>query len=254
MSNERNFDSPLILAVDTATAARSVGLFRGAEQIVLQVCGQTPGGSSTVLGEIDRVLRAATVGVSAVELFALAIGPGSFTGLRAGLATVKALATTLRKPAHGVQTLHAVAHAAGTLEGVIVSLIPAGRGEVFAQRLSLREDGAVVEHEPPTHAAPAELIESIKALGGRVTWAGEGALKYRELIEEAARAEGLKLVEGDEKVDEGVRAWTLAPCVGGLAQDVAALAYSRYDPAGNYASENLRALYVRPADAKLAGA
>jgi hypothetical protein len=134
-------------------------------------------------------------------------------------------------------------------------LIPAGRGEVFAQHLSLREDGGVFEHGPPTHVAPGELIESVRPLGGRVTWAGEGAQKYRALIEEAAGAEGVRVVGEDAgAVDAGGRVWVIEPCAGALAKNVAALALSNYDPSENFAVENLRALYVRPADAKIGGA
>lgn len=253
MSNESHFE-PLTLSIDTASGLRSLGVFRGAGQLSLHVSEQTSANSSTVLGDVDRVLHAAAVGVKEIELFALAVGPGSFTGLRAGLATVKALATTLRRRAVGVPTLHAVAHAAAST-GDIIALIPAGRGEVFAQHLSLGADGSIFEHAPPTHVAPGELFESVRAIERRVTWAGAGAEKYRALIEDAARAEGFELVSaGSSRVDEGRRVWVFAHEVGPLAQSVAALAQAQYRRPEAGAGEHLRALYVRPADAKISGA
>ncbi|MGH9903089.1 MAG: tRNA (adenosine(37)-N6)-threonylcarbamoyltransferase complex dimerization subunit type 1 TsaB, partial [Pyrinomonadaceae bacterium] len=121
----------MILSVDTATPIRSIAVARGARTLAV-VRGEGNTHSASALGEIDAALRAARAELSEVDLFAVASGPGSFTGLRAGLATVMAFATTLARPAVGVPTLHAVAHAAGAGERVL-ALIPAGRGEVFAQ-------------------------------------------------------------------------------------------------------------------------
>ena len=278
MSNESNFNPPsgarggtknvrggageaprpLILSIDTASAARSLAVTRGAETLSLHVCGQTSADSATVLGDIDRVLGAASVGVHEVELFALAVGPGSFTGLRAGLATVKALAVTLRRPAVGVPTLHAVAHAAAAPpEGSVLALMPAGRGEVFAQHLGVGGDGAIREHWPPKHLSPAELIERARAIPGRLTWAGAGAEKFRALIEEAARAEGVEVFEGRGAVlpvEKGGRVWAVAPDVGALAVAIAAQASTRYRPGDDFRGDKLKALYVRPADARIGGA
>lgn len=248
---------PLILSIDTASGARSLAVTRGAEPLSLHVRGQTSAASATVLGDIDRVLGAASVGVHEVELFALATGPGSFTGLRAGLATVKALALTLRRPAVGVPTLHAVAHAAAAPSGgSVLALMPAGRGEVFAQHLSLGADGTIREHGPPAHVSPAELVARARAVAGRLTWAGGGAEKFRSLIEEAARAEGVEVVEGGAVLPEekGGRVWAVSLGGGALATDIAALASARYRPGDIFRVDNLKALYVRPADARIGGA
>ena len=249
---------PLILSIDTASGARSLAVTRGAEPLSLHVCGENTSNSATVLGDIDRVLGAASVGVHEVELFALATGPGSFTGLRAGLATVKALAVTLRRPAVGVPTLHAVAHAAAPAAhgGSVLALMPAGRGEVFAQHLSLGGDGTVYEHGPPAHVSPAGLVERARAIEGRLTWAGGGAEKFRALIEEAARAEGVEVVEGGAVFAGagGGRGWAVSVGGGALAVDIAALASARYRPGDTFRGENLKALYVRPADARIGGA
>ncbi|HEX6626106.1 MAG TPA: tRNA (adenosine(37)-N6)-threonylcarbamoyltransferase complex dimerization subunit type 1 TsaB [Pyrinomonadaceae bacterium] len=249
---------PLILSIDTASAARSLAVTRGAEPLSLHVCGQISANSATVLGDIDRVLCAASVGVQEVELFALAKGPGSFTGLRAGLATLKALAVTLRRPAVGVPTLHAVAHAAASSShgGSVLALMPAGRGELFAQHSSLGGDGTIREHGPPSHVSPAELIARARGIEGRLTWAGVGAEKFRALIEEAARAEGVEVVEGGAVLPEekGGRVWAVAPDVGALACVIAALAATRYRPGEDFRGDKLKALYVRPADARIGGA
>jgi tRNA threonylcarbamoyladenosine biosynthesis protein TsaB len=132
-------DPAVILAIETATRAGSVAVSRG-EEILSCVRGDASSSHSTDLIEnIDRVLREADLQLSNVDLFAAAIGPGSFTGLRIGIATVKSLAVSMNKKCIGVSTLASVAHAAGESERT-VALLPAGRGEVFAQIFSVADD------------------------------------------------------------------------------------------------------------------
>src|SRR5919202_1006228 len=98
----------LTLGVDTSTERRSVALLRGGRVLAESSSGLREGGSANLLADIDRVLASAGVRLKEVELYAAAVGPGSFTGLRSGLATVKGLALTTGRPAVGVQTLHAL--------------------------------------------------------------------------------------------------------------------------------------------------
>ena len=244
-------DDLLTLAVDSATGRRSVALLRGGRLLSAVASDAFDGGSANVLGDIERALEQASVGLEEVGLFACAAGPGSFTGLRAGVATVKALAMTLDRPAVGVQTLHAIAHAARPAER-LVALIPAGRGEVFAQIVGVDTGGEIFEREQPSHVPPARLIERVARLGGAAKWAGGGAHKFTELIRDCAVANGFafKAVE-DEGYVAGEGEWVIAPLREALALSVAALArmkFSRGEPEG---VEGLRAIYVRPSDAEL---
>jgi tRNA threonylcarbamoyladenosine biosynthesis protein TsaB len=241
--------TPVVLAVDTATGRRGVALLRDGHVIAERSAELREAGAASVLAEIDEVLRAAGVPVGEVGLFAAAVGPGSFTGLRAGIATLKALAVTLGRPAVGVPTLHAVAYAARPA-GRLAALIPAGRGEVFAQFLSVNEDGEVRELTPPAHLPPARLFERASEFGGGLKWAGEGSHKYLEAIGEAARARGLAFVEG-RGGEAPPGAWALAPEAESLARDVALLALARWRRGAAAGARELRALYVRPSDAEL---
>ena len=107
-----------------------------------------------------------------IELFAVTTGPGSFTGLRSGLATIKAFAATLNRPVVGVPTLHAVAFACGTAGRVLASL-PAGRGEVFAQLLSTESGNVLKELSEPFHLSPQALWRS-REWGCDLTWRERG--------------------------------------------------------------------------------
>ena len=212
--------------------------------------GLREGGSANLLADIDRVLKSAGVGLKEVGLYAAAVGPGSFTGLRAGLATVKGLALTTGKPAVGVQTLHALAYCVRPAERV-VSLIPAGRGEVFAQLLSVSAEGAVTELESPTHMPPAQLLERMAGLGGGLKWTGGGSLKFLEMIKGRAESAGIEFVAaGSAGVALG-GAWAFVPAEDALARSVAEMARSAH--AAGAGAGGLTAVYVRPSDAELKG-
>jgi tRNA threonylcarbamoyladenosine biosynthesis protein TsaB len=88
--------------------------------------------SERLLPAVDRLLALADTTLDAVGAFAVSIGPGSFTGLRIGLATVKALALDERRPVAGVPTLAALAAAAVGAPGPVAALLDARRGEVYA--------------------------------------------------------------------------------------------------------------------------
>ena len=252
LSDVSEDSGPLILSVDTATHGRSVALVRRGS-LLAHVSGDAlTRSSSEVLLEIDRALKGAAVKLRDVELLAVAAGPGSFTGLRAGLATVKAFAATLKRPAVAVQTLHAVAYAARPAENLI-ALIPAGRGEFFAQLLSVTPAGEVAELGRPAHVAPAALFGLASEIEGEVFWAGPGAHALAEQIREAAGHCGAAFQRAAAAglPRPGRRAWTLAPDAGGLAPHVASLAAKEYFKGRTAAPDELRAVYVRASDAEL---
>jgi tRNA threonylcarbamoyladenosine biosynthesis protein TsaB len=222
--------SPLILSVETATLAGSVALARG-EEIVAAFAGDANvSHSNTLLHDIDKLLSETQVGLPEIDLFAVAIGPGSFTGLRIGIATVKGLATTLDRPCAGVPTLQAVALAAGPSQRT-VALLPAGRGEVFAQLFSVADNGFVTTLDQPTHISPQKLLEKYGSLEN-VLWSSEAAIANKSLLERNP-------------------SWQIAPQVSNLAIHVARLALVKFREQRLERADALQAIYVRPSDAEL---
>jgi tRNA threonylcarbamoyladenosine biosynthesis protein TsaB len=221
---------PLILSVETATLSGSVALSRG--ELVLAAFAGDSGisHSNTLLNDIDKLLSEAQVDLSDIDLFAVATGPGSFTGLRIGIATVKALAATLERPCAGIPTLQAVALAAGESPHS-VALLPAGRGEVFAQLFSVTKDGFVTSLDEATHISPQRLIEKYGALKS-VLWCGDGAIANKALIETKSRGR-------------------IAPPILVLARHIASLALTRFGEKQLEQPDALQAIYVRPSDAEL---
>jgi tRNA threonylcarbamoyladenosine biosynthesis protein TsaB len=149
----------LTLAFDTATNVATSALVDGDE-----VLGERVSRAQTLLEDVDALLRQAGAHPSDLDRLAVGLGPGSFTGVRIGLAVAHGLALSLELPGSGVSTLAALA--AGAPDALPV--IDAKRREVFTL-----VGGA------PRVLAPQEL-----PLDEATVCVGDGALRYRTLLEE----------------------------------------------------------------------
>jgi tRNA threonylcarbamoyladenosine biosynthesis protein TsaB len=149
----------LTLAFDTATEVATSALVRDGE-----VLGERVSRAVTLLEDVDALLRQAGASVSAVDRLVVGLGPGSFTGVRIGLATARGLALALDLPAAGVSTLDALAAGAPGA----VPVVDARRREVFA----------LVDGEPRV-VAPQDLA----AAAGAVC-VGDGARRFRSVLEQ----------------------------------------------------------------------
>jgi tRNA threonylcarbamoyladenosine biosynthesis protein TsaB len=239
----------VILSVDTATLGGSVCLMRADSLLTTRVGDPAVSHSNSLLNDIKECLDQAGISLRNVDLLAAASGPGSFTGLRIGLATVKALAATLRIPCVGIPTLHAVAHAAGPATATL-ALLPAGRGEVFVQMFSISPAGSVTRLDEPAHLSPDNMLKKYGELKA-LKWAGPGAHIYRDLLESYAREKGIDFNDKSPPQTELSKGWTLAPAQENLSQHVAALALQKYESNEVRDPLSLRAIYVRPSDAEL---
>jgi tRNA threonylcarbamoyladenosine biosynthesis protein TsaB len=152
----------LILAFDTATDVATSALVDDGE-----VLGERVSRAQTLLEDVDALLRQGGASPHSVDAVAVGIGPGSFTGVRVGLATARGLALALDVPVAGVSTLDALAAGA---PGAI-PVIDARRREVF-----------VLQGEPRV-LAPAEL-----ELERGTVCVGSGAVRYRSVLEAAGAA------------------------------------------------------------------
>jgi tRNA threonylcarbamoyladenosine biosynthesis protein TsaB len=163
--------APLLLALETATRATSVALLRG-EELIAEETGAVDGtAAESLLPAVDAVLGRAGTGVSQLEAFAVSIGPGSFTGLRVGLATLKGLAFGSARLVAPVSTLAALACTAPRRDLPVVPLLDARRGEMYAAAFDFagRLPRPILEEGVYT---PAELVARLPA---RCVLVGEGA-------------------------------------------------------------------------------
>lgn len=242
---------PVILSLETATMGGSVWLGRGAQQLATRLGDPKVSQSATLLNDVSSCIDEAGVKLGEVDLFACASGPGSFTGLRIGIATLKALAASLKRPCLGIPTLHAVAHAGGVSRAT-VALLPAGRGEVFAQMLSVSGGGTVTELDSAAHLSPASLVARYAGFKN-LKWAGNGAHLQRGLLEAKAAEQGIHFLENqkEEMPEHADGIWGLAALELNLAKHVAALALQLFQPGALQSPHALSAIYVRPSDAEL---
>ncbi|MBA2731370.1 MAG: tRNA (adenosine(37)-N6)-threonylcarbamoyltransferase complex dimerization subunit type 1 TsaB [Acidobacteria bacterium] len=244
--------TPLILSIETATRAGSIAISRG-ERLLSVLGGDSSISQSTrLLQQVREALDEAGVTLEEVDIFAASVGPGSFTGLRIGLATVKSFAATLGRLCVGVPTLYAVAQAAGESKRTL-ALLPAGRGEVFAQMLAVERGGIVHPLDTPIHITPRKLLEKVKS-ETNLLWAGEGVHLQKEAIEAQALIEGILFRDGSLNAhnEQTVnRQWSLAGSPEVLATAIGKLALLNFRAGEAVPPESLQAIYVRPSDAEL---
>ncbi|HTL71630.1 MAG TPA: tRNA (adenosine(37)-N6)-threonylcarbamoyltransferase complex dimerization subunit type 1 TsaB [Candidatus Eisenbacteria bacterium] len=147
-----------ILALDTSSRILSVAI---ADESSLLFESERPadgGHSSSLAPEIDGLLRGGRLGWDDIDVIAVGLGPGSFTGLRVGMATAKTLAWSLGKKLVGVASLEAVAAAAAAESGAsrFAVLLDAKRGQFYGA-LYEKKNGSLREKMRPAVLTPAEL-------------------------------------------------------------------------------------------------
>src|SRR5262245_52028805 len=170
-----------VLAVDTTGAHGSVGIVEDGELLgLIGTREQSPRHAESLLPTIEHLLRLHELRLEQIDGFAVAVGPGSFTGLRIGIAAVEGLSFATGKPAAGVSALEATAFRFRHAEGLLVPLIEAYRGEVYGAAYRARSGELELVVEPACSGAAAFL----ESLGERPALvAGTAILRHREEIE-----------------------------------------------------------------------
>lgn len=222
----------LVLALDTTTRRGSVALARNGA--VVGACAGDPAVThgQRLPGDLMRLLDRHNLRVGDVDLFAVAAGPGSFTGLRIGIATTQGLALANGKDVVGISALDALHHASLAGEGHISARavwMDAQRGEVFS---ALYRNGVLVDG--PSAETPSAVLDRWAAGPHQITFVGEGALLYTELIRAAMPAA------------------VIATELPMLAPSIAILAEAQARQQGSSPPDTIRPLYVRRPDAELA--
>jgi tRNA threonylcarbamoyladenosine biosynthesis protein TsaB len=194
----------IVLGFDTATSSTAVAL-RLADGRTRELrddpsAGAHPGHATRLLALGRELLARAGLRWSEIERIAVGIGPGTFTGLRVGIATARGLAQSLEVELVGVSTPRSLAQAAlaeggptdashGGRADRVLAVIDARRGEAFAGAYELGADALAEEILPPRALAPADLLELIpgESAGAGVRWlaVGDGAVRFREQLSDS---------------------------------------------------------------------
>jgi tRNA threonylcarbamoyladenosine biosynthesis protein TsaB len=222
----------MVLALDTTSRSGSVAVVHD-EIVRVEVVGDLAitHGQRLPL-ELKRALDAASTTIDGLDLFAVVAGPGSFTGLRVGIATIQGLAMAEGKRVVALSALEVLARAAMNPHRPIGAWIDAQRGEVFAALYA--PDGRDVLIDPVA-AAPHAVLDSWEERAdlNEITFVGDGAVHYRDAI--ATRAAHPSIVA--------------VPPLAGLAGRIAAA-----EPSRAILPHAIVPIYVRKSDAELARA
>ena len=161
----------LVLAIDTCDVNGSVALLRAGEVVGTTAHRGSEGYSSWLLPTVDGLLKASDANLNDLNLFAVATGPGSFTGVRIGLTTVKAWGEVFGKPIAGMSRLEVLAAQASSEAPFVATFIDAQRGQVFGA-LYKRDGPDLVLVGDEAVASGAEFLGGVdKEVGsGQVEW------------------------------------------------------------------------------------
>jgi len=223
----------ILLALDTATPSCSVALLK--DQRVMGELRRQGGETHSrhLMTMVDDLLGKCQVAISNIDALAVTRGPGSFTGIRIGMATAKGLSAALGIPLVGVSSLDALAHQAPESAKLRCCLVDARKQEVYCGIYRSDGRGVIRQVQEPFVAGPDQVAAMIKE---PCVLIGDGALLYRQRIQERLAP----LARFAPEADHQIRAATVARI--GLKR-MACVA----DEAGN----ELVPLYIRKSDAEL---
>lgn len=213
--------TPVVLAVDTSSDEGSVALRRGDGRMGVATWRGTASHSIQLMARIEGLLREAGMAVEDVELLAGVVGPGSYTGLRIGLAALTGLSLVSSRPTVGVSSLQAMAWSATSPSRRLIALRHGYRRDVFVQTF----DAQAKPLAPPALVAIANLatIEH----GNDATWIGDGVAACSDVIR--------------QKFPTAVIGAPLGPLTPAIARRSAI-------PAAGQPARGLVPLYIRPVD------
>jgi tRNA threonylcarbamoyladenosine biosynthesis protein TsaB len=177
-----------ILSIETSTMLGGVAIVDGQGGLIAETrLNVKTTHSERLMTVIDHTLKQSEMGLDDIDVFAVAIGPGSFTGLRIGLSTAKGLSYATGKPIVTVPTLEAFAYNFPFCPCPVCLMLDARKGEVYAAVFRWKEGAFQRMSEEASLRAEALL----QGLEGPVLFAGEGATLYRPVILEIMKDRAL---------------------------------------------------------------
>jgi tRNA threonylcarbamoyladenosine biosynthesis protein TsaB len=184
----------LTLAFDTSSKTAAVALLQDDVILYDAIINIGLNHAEILLPAIDQACRQLRLQINDIDLFACTLGPGSFTGLRVGVSTLKGLLVATGKPAAGVSALAALALNVKENAAVICSVMDAGRGQVYTACYSCNENGLFNQISQEKVVDPKDILPDISE---DVIFVGEGAIKYQDILIE--RAEKVKIAGSQQQ-------------------------------------------------------
>lgn len=144
--------------------------------------------SQTLLPMLDEMVKTLEIDLKDVDFLACANGPGSFTGLRIGVATIKGLGLSINKEIVDVSTLEALALNWPGVDGIVVPIMDARRSQVYAAGYLFEGNAAKpVKIIDEVNCELSELIEKLNEMGKKVFFTGDGVPVYKDMIKQSLK-------------------------------------------------------------------
>lgn len=139
--------------------------------------------SETLVPLIDEALKSTNLSLQDIDNFAVSIGPGSFTGLRIGIATVKGFAVSLKKPIIGIPSLLGLCYNVPTFDGVVCAVLDAKNNNVYSALYNLKNTPQMIG-DYITESIDT-LIQELKKYDSKILFVGDGSISYKEKFVDA---------------------------------------------------------------------
>ena len=172
-----------ILGIDTSTMAANVAVLEDDKLICEYTINTKKTHSQKLMPMIENILKLSDLDIKEIDAIAICVGPGSFTGLRIGMATAKAMAHVNNIPLIGVNSLEILGANMDLCNRNICSILDAQRNQVYMNKYILK-DYKITELEEISIKAIDELLEEISSSNEDWVLVGEAVYKYKEKIEE----------------------------------------------------------------------
>ncbi len=171
-----------LLALDSSGLVASVALLEDDNLIAEYTINYKKTHSQTLLPMLDEIVRMTETDMNSLDAIAIAKGPGSFTGLRIGSATVKGLGLALEKPIIGVPTIEGLAMNLYGTDALVCPLMDARRNQVYTGIYRF-QDGAMQIVKDQVPVAIEEIVDALNQIGNKVIFIGDGVPVYQNVIE-----------------------------------------------------------------------
>jgi tRNA threonylcarbamoyladenosine biosynthesis protein TsaB len=169
-----------VLGIDTSTSCGSVGLIDDGEVISDYLLNIPVTHSERLLSAIEFVLREARCNIEKIDGWAISLGPGSFTGLRIGVSTVKGLAYATGKPVAGISTLDILASQIAPTPYLICPILDARKKEVYSAFYRYEEKNSLKRQSPYQAIRPEDLV---KKIAEPTIFLGDGVKPYGDYLQ-----------------------------------------------------------------------
>lgn len=176
-----------ILAVETSCDMLSVSLLEG-KKLILELKADTPRShSETLMIAIDRLLKRTNTSLEDIDLFACDNGPGSFTGIRIGVATIKAIGDVTVTPCIPISSLEALAYTCKE-DGYICSMIDAKHSNVYAGMFEAKR-GVYAKFKDFKFCNVSDFLESLSKVRKKIFFVGNCGILYKDMIKSYLQCE-----------------------------------------------------------------